>query len=159
MRRPAIAAASLAAVLAASLALALALPGCGGPPPLASCGDHLGGVWQTADGAARWHLLDGGARVEGYPLVRELPPAPAGTIAAPAVLDLRRSGHELSGVAARRWHRGADTCTVRAPARVRGCAGDRLALAVGDTGPPSDWSACTPGSAPATTQLLRRTWP
>jgi hypothetical protein len=129
------------------------------PPPLASCADHLGGVWVTDDGAARWQLRDGGDRLDAYPLTRELPVAPPGTIAAPAMLDLRRRRDEVTGNVVRRWHRGGETCVVRAPARVRGCRDDRLTLTVESTAAPADWTRCQPSSGPTATYLLRRTWP
>ncbi len=146
--RPALAAAAVAVVLAA----------CDRSPTLATCADHLGGVWQTADGSARWHILDGGERLQAYPLVRELPAMPTGTQAAPSTLDLRRSRGEVVGTVIRRWHRGGEVCVVRAPARIRGCAADRLTLTFGDTGPPTDWTACRV-DGPTTAQLLQRTWP
>ena len=109
--------------LAAAL---LVLAACDRSPTVTDCSEHLGGVWETADGTARWHILDGGARLQAYPLVRELPPMPPGTQAAPATLDLRRNGREITGDVLRRWNQGAHICTVRAPARIRGCSGDRL---------------------------------
>lgn len=147
-----------AAIVAATLALA-PLAACDRTPSVASCADHLGGVWVSADGAARWHILDGGARLEAYPLVKELPPAPAGAIAAPARLDLRRTGAEVVGTVARRWQHGAALCVVRAPARIRGCAADRLTLIMDPTTAPADLAACAPPAGAATTLLLRRTWP
>jgi hypothetical protein len=147
-----------AAAATAVLALAVALAACDRSPSVAHCGDHLGGVWISEDGAARWHVLDGGARLSGYPLVRELPEVPPGMQAAPAVLDLRRSGHEVTGDVVRRWHQGAHMCTVRAPARIRGCNGDRMTLTLGDTGAPA-FPGCIRGSSQPRTQLLRRSWP
>ncbi len=129
------------------------------PDPLRSCADHLGGVWQTADGAARWHIVDGGERLDAYPLVRELPEAPPGTQPAPSTLELRRTGTEVAGSAVRRWHRGADICVLRAPARIRGCQADRLTLTLGDTGAPASWSPCAPPDRPMRTQLVQRIWP
>jgi hypothetical protein len=141
--------------LAAAL---LALAACDRSPTVADCGGHLGGVWESDDGAARWHVLDGGERLEAYPLVRELPAQPPGTQAAPARLTLRRSGREVSGEIVRRWHQGAHMCAVRAPARIRGCSADRLMLSVGDTGAPAS-PECDPPTASLETQLLRRSWP
>jgi hypothetical protein len=144
--------------LAAAAALA-ALAGCDRSPSVANCGEHLGGVWENAGATARWHILDGGARLEAYPLVRELPPMPPGTIAAPARLELQRTGREVAGDVVRRWHQGAHMCIVRAPARIRGCSGDRLTLSIGDTGAPS-FPGCDSSPANAvSTQLLRRSWP
>ncbi len=144
--------------LTSATLVAAALAACDRSPSAAHCGDHLGGIWETTDGAARWHILDGGARLEGYPLVRELPAAPTGTQAAPSRLELRRTGREIAGDVVRRWHRGAHMCIVRAPARIRGCSGDRLTLTLGDTGAPT-FPACDPPQAPPHTQLLRRAWP
>ena len=152
---PARRAAAVVMVIAALAALAAA---CDRSPTAAHCGDHLGGVWETDDGAARWHLLDGGARIEGYPLVRELPDTPTGTQAAPSRLELRRADREVAGDVVRRWHQGARTCIVRAPARIRGCSADRLTLTLGDTGAPS-FPSCDPPREPPRTLLLRRTWP
>jgi hypothetical protein len=140
-------------------AILVALAACDRSPSVASCAEHLGGVWATDDGSGRWHIRDGGKTLEAYPLVRELPAAAAGTLPAPSMIDLRRQGDEVAGTVVRRWHRGAQTCLMRAPARVRGCRDDRMTLTVGDTGAPVDWHACAaPESAPAT-QLLRRVWP
>lgn len=136
----------------------LALVACNRSPSIASCEDHLGGVWESADGAARWHVLDGGERLEAYPLVRELPAMPPGTQAAPSRLELRRSGREIAGSVVRRWNQGAHICVVRAPARIRGCSGDRLTLVLGDTSSPP-WPACDVPEKPQTAQLLRRAWP
>jgi hypothetical protein len=141
--------------LAAAL---LALAACDRSPSVTSCEDHLGGVWESADGAARWHILDGGERLEAYPLVRELPPMPPGTQAAPARLELRRSGREITGSVVRRWNQGAHTCVVRAPAHIRGCSGDRITLTLGDTSSPA-WPACDAPGRSQITQLLRRAWP
>jgi len=138
--------------------IAAALAGCDRSPSVADCGEHLGGVWESADGSARWHILDGGARVEAYPLVRELPAVPPGTQTAPSRLELRRTGREVSGSVVRRWHLLAHICVVRAPARIRGCAEDRLSLTLGDTGTPN-WITCVSPDRPPTTQMLRRTWP
>jgi hypothetical protein len=142
------------------LAAALVLAACDRSPRAADCGDHLGGVWSTDDGAARWHIRDSGrAMLEAYPVVRELPAAPPGTIAAPSMIDLRRTGDQIEGTVVRRWHRGGQTCIVRAPARVRGCTDDRLTLTLGSTGAPADWTACRAPDSPSTTQLLHRVWP
>lgn len=142
--------------LAAALVV---LAACERPAPLASCADHLGGVWVTDDGAARWQLRDGGDRIDGFPLMKELPAAPPGAIAAPAMLDLRRAGDEVSGTVARRWHRGGESCVLRATARVRGCRDDRLTLTLEGTAAPADWGSCRPSNGPSTTYLLRRSWP
>lgn len=144
---------------ALALALVAVVAACDRSPTVASCADHLGGVWESADGAARWHLSDGGERLAGYPLVRELPAAPPGARPAPSFLELRRSGREVAGSVVRRWERGAERCVVRAPAVIRGCAADRLTLTLGATTAPTDWAACRSADAPATTLLLRRTWP
>lgn len=146
-----------AAVVAAALH-ALALAACDRSPAVADCGGHLGGVWESDDRAARWHVLDGGARLEAYPLVRELPAMPPGTQAAPARLELRRTGREVTGEVVRRWHHGAHMCAVRATARIRGCSGDRMMLSVGDTGAPA-FPGCDPPTESLRTQLLRRSWP
>lgn len=139
--------------------IAVAGAACDRSPSAADCGDHLGGVWESADGAARWHIRDGGAKLEAYPTVRELPDAAPGTVPAPSMLDLARTGQEVEGRVVRRWHRGGQTCIVRAPARIRGCSDDRLTLTLGGTAAPTDWSACRPPDAPPTTHLLRRIWP
>ena len=76
--------------LAFALVAALAAAGCDRSPSAAHCGDHLGGIWETADGSARWHVLDGGDRLQAFPLVRELPVVPSGMQASPSRLDLRR---------------------------------------------------------------------
>jgi hypothetical protein len=144
--------------LAVAVVATAALAACDRSPSVAHCGEHLGGVWQTDDGAARWHILDGGARLQAFPLVRELPPVPAGMQAGPARLELRRTGREVAGDVVRRWHQGAHICVVRAPARIRGCSDDRLTLTLGDTGAPS-WPACDVRDSPPSTQLLRRSWP
>lgn len=142
-----------------AVVLTAALAGCDRSPSVADCSEHLGGVWETADAAARWHILDGGERLEAYPLVRELPAMPPGTQAAPARLELRRTGREVAGDVVRRWHQGAHICVVRAPARIRGCSDDRLTLTVGDTGAPT-FPGCDSRSTDALhTQLLRRSWP
>lgn len=138
---------------------ALLLAACDRSPSAASCADHLGGVWESDDGAARWHIRDGGKVLEAYPLVRELPDAPAGTIPAPSMLDLARTGDEVAGRVVRRWHRGGETCILRAPARIRGCRDDRLTLTLGSTAAPADWTDCRAPDAPPLTQLLRRIWP
>ena len=149
-----------AALIAPAIAAAAAaIAACDRSPSAASCADHLGGVWTTDDGSARWHIRDGGARLEAYPVVKELPPAPAGTIAAPAMIDLRREGTEVAGTIVRRWHQGCRTCLVRAPARIRGCADNRLTLTVGSTAVPTDWETCHPAEATPATQLLHRIWP
>src|SRR5690242_6029933 len=101
----------------------LALVACNRSPSIASYEDHLGGVWESDDGTARWHILDGGERLEAYPLVRELPAMPPGTQAAPSRLELRRTGREIACSVVRRWNQGAHICVVRAPARIRGCSG------------------------------------
>lgn len=144
-----------------AIVVTAALAACDRSPSAAHCGDHLGGVWETDDGAARWHILDGAARLEVYPLVRELPAIPSGMQAAPSRIELRRSGREIAGEVVRRWHHGAHICIVRAPARIRGCSGDRLTLTLADTGAPSFPSCASSDDATRTqrTQLLRRTWP
>lgn len=141
----------------ASALLALAAA-CDRSPSVADCGGHLGGIWETADRSARWHISDGGARLDAYPLVRELPTVPPGMQASPAHLELRRTGREVAGDVVRRWHQGAHMCIVRAPARIRGCSDDRLTLSLGDTGAPPFPGCELPGSSPHT-QLLRRSWP
>lgn len=143
---------------AAAMLSMLAAAACHRSPNVTSCEEHLGGVWESDDGAARWHVLDGGERIEAYPLVRELPAMPPGTQAAPSRLELRRSGREVAGSVVRRWNQGAHICVVRAPARIRGCSGDRLTLTLGDTGAPA-WPACDAPDRPETAQFLRRTWP
>jgi hypothetical protein len=150
--------AAVVPALVPALVFAL-VAGCDRSPSLATCADHVGGVWETADGADRWHLVDGGERLEGYPLVRELPAAGSDAIAAPSMLELRRAGREVAGAVRRRWQRGAETCVVRAPARIRGCAGDRLTLSLGDTGAPTDWTACRGPGGAARTLVLTRRWP
>lgn len=136
----------------------LALVGCDRSPTVADCGEHLGGVWETADGTARWHIMDGGARLDAYPLVRELPAVPPGMQASPSHLELRRAGRDVAGDVVRRWHQGAHICMVRAPARIRGCNGDRLTLSIGDTGAPT-FPGCNSSESSPRSQLLRRTWP
>ncbi len=144
------------AALAAALMLAA---GCERTAPLGSCADDLGGVWRTDDGAVQWQVRDRGVRLDAYPLTKELPPAPPGTIAAPSMIDLQRKNGEVGGTVVRRWHRGGETCIVRAPARVRGCRDDRLTLTLESTSAPADWKSCQASGGPATTHLLRRTWP
>ncbi|HUQ04272.1 MAG TPA: hypothetical protein VM261_17355 [Kofleriaceae bacterium] len=143
---------------AAALALFAALAACDRALSAEHCGDHLGGVWETDDGSARWHIMDGGARLQAYPLVRELPAMPPGTQAAPSVLELRRVGREVAGDVVRRWHQGAHMCNVRAPARIRGCHKDRIALSIGDTRAPQ-FPGCEAPAGGLRTQLLRRSWP
>ncbi len=131
------------------------------PAPLRSCEDPLGGVWTTEPGAATsatWHLIDSSDRLDGFPSYRELPPEPAGTIAAPSLVSLRRRHGEVAGTVSRRWQRGAATCVVRSPAVVRGCVADRIGLQLGPTGAPVDWTTCAPTGEPVM-QLLRRSWP
>jgi len=146
-------------VAALAVTAAAAAAGCDRPAPLASCAGSLGGVWVGERGGERWHLLDGGERLSAYPVYRDLPAAPPGTRPAPASLALTRHGVEVTGQVVRRWERGGRLCVVRAPAGIRGCSGDRMVLTMADTGPPTDWDACTRPAGPATTLLLRRTWP
>ncbi len=126
------------------------------PAPLDSCADPLTGQWTSS--TATWHLLDARDRVDGFPIYRELPAEPPDTLAAPAVLALRRQGSAVTGTISRRWQQGAAICTVRSPATIRACTADRLALQLGPTGAPSDWTTCAPTGA-AQTLLLRRSWP
>jgi hypothetical protein len=147
-----------AAVAAAALVIAAALAGCDRSPSARDCADHLGGVWESEDGSARWHIMDGGARLTAYPLVRELPPQPPGTQAAPSFLELRRNGREVTGDVVRRWHQGAYMCIVRAPARIRGCHSDRITVSIGDAGAPQ-FPGCDAPAGGVRTQLLRRSWP
>jgi len=128
------------------------------PPPLASCDDSLRGIWATEPGAtpaATFHVVDRGAAVDAIPITRELPAEPPGTLAAPALVELRREHGQVAGRVLRRWHRGGATCRVASPAVIRGCAADRLTLQLGPTGAPSDWTTCAPTGA-ATALLLRR---
>ena len=97
----------------------------------------------------------GGAAVDAIPITREVPAEPPGTLAAPALVELRREHGQVAGRVLRRWHRGGATCRVASPAVIRGCAADRLTLQLGPTGAPSDWTTCAPTGA-ATALLLRR---
>jgi hypothetical protein len=133
-----------------ALALAaLAVAGaCDRTEPIASCTDDLRGVYAVT--GARWMVLDHRTTLEAYPLFDDAAGRRAdGVEIAPRVLDLRRDGRTLAGSVRRRYLRGTDVCTARAPARVTRCAGDTLELVLGDPLPPLGFSPCAwPSPAP-----------
>jgi hypothetical protein len=142
-----------AAIAAAIAAAALATAGgaCDGRPPLASCDDNLRGVY--AEGGRRWMILDSGAELEAYPLFPDVAPAP-GLEVAPRVIGLSRAPGGIRGNVRRRYMRGAQVCTGRAPAHVTACAGEAIQIVLADPAPPLQWpaapeQACT-WSSPAT---------
>ncbi len=138
-------------MIRALLALAL-VAGCDGATTVRGCDDDLAGVWRSEGGT--WQLLDHRARLELYPLHRELPTAlPERVVAAPLVIDLTRTrGAAPTGTATRRYERGAQFCRRTAPATLRTCADDRLTIDLAPPPPPDDWTACT-GAAGAPTVL------
>jgi hypothetical protein len=155
----------------AAIALAVAAAACG-KPDLTSCADDLGGPW-TVVGATtpsgeprRYHALDLGTTVELYPMFDDglvdaadrKTTAPAAVIAAPAAFDLARSRglDELSGHQERRFMRGGQSCTLRALAHLRGCAGDHAILETTELAPPTDWARCAQAPAPSVQWQLSR---
>ena len=94
------------------------------------------------------------------PLASADPAAPAAPapVFSPLRISLRRRGEVLEGTAAFRIAQGGRTCTVSAPARLSGCAGDRAVLSAPvEVRADVDLDACAPLSAPAMADVpLRR---
>jgi hypothetical protein len=144
------------------LAVVAVLAGCGAPAAPVSCSDDLHGVYRTPDGA-RWMLLDnraaGTPSLEAYPLFPDAADvvAPTGVSVAPRVIDLHPAGDKLSGDVLRRYTRGGDACTVRAPAHVTSCSATGLDLVLSDPPPPIGFAPCElPRGAPSRRELWTR---
>ena len=132
--------------LVCMLALVIVCGACG-RAPIASCDEDLTGVYDA--GGSRWMILDNGPTLEAYPLFPDL--RTGDVLAAPRVLDLHRP--ELIGDVKRRYTRGGDHCTMRAPARLTACTNDRLELVLADPAAPLALPDC--GGPPAETHVER----
>ena len=137
----------------AAVLAALALAACSRRAPLASCNDHLRGVYTAGpgDGAERWMILDSDDKLEAYPLFPDAD-GPRELEIGPRRIDLTRSRADatLAGTVHRRYMRRADLCDAQAPVHVTRCAGDTLELVLTDPAPPLGFAPCSwPGSAPS----------
>jgi hypothetical protein len=131
---------------AAALAV-LACAACGAPAGPGTCADDLQGVYTAPDGA-RWMVLDnrreGLPSLEVYPLFPDAADvvAPAGVVVAPRVIDLRVAGARAAGDVLRRYTRGGDACTARAPVHVTACTPAGLELVLADPAAPLGFAPC-----------------
>ncbi len=152
-------------------AVGLLAAACTPPPERDSCGQVVGGTWRVVAPAERagaeWAVDDHGGTVELFALSRPGHLAvddgvPTGTYAAPIAIALERTvapgGASLTGLARRRFTRGAEVCVVKAPAAIAGCRGTTLELTVPTLALPADLAACPdqPGIAGSTTLTLRQ---
>ena len=140
--------------VASSTGVALLVAACR-HPAATTCADDLQGVYTTPAGE-RWHLLDNGPTLEAYPMFDDshgsanlagsvgLGSGSAGLVVAPRVIDLTRTPDRLEGTISRRYMRGADACTGRAPFHVTGCTAGGLDVVAGDVAPPLALAPCTP---------------
>jgi hypothetical protein len=127
-------------IRAAALVL---LASCGGPEPLASCTDDLGGAWRSESGE-RWMILDSRRTLEAFPLFDDTKlPGVTHEIGARAI-DLARQRGQVS----RRFTSAGTSCVEKAPAHLVSCAGDKLELVLADPSPPISYATCASGSPP-----------
>ena len=130
--------------------VAAVLVACDGKQPINTCDDNLHGVWTTPSNA-RWMILDYGATLEAFALFDD-----AVTDGAPRLIDLSRA-ERFAGEVKRRYQRGADICTARAPIRVTRCGGRELELVLADPVAPITYAPCTwPQHAPSRVERWRR---
>lgn len=128
-------------IRAALAALGMLAAACDRAPTITTCSDDLGGAWRDEATGHRWMILDTGAELEVYPLFPDVPPTPSLEVA-PRVLDLARTGDQVTGDVKRRFMRGAEACIARAAVRVTTCSPDALELVLGEPSPPLAFAPC-----------------
>lgn len=126
----------------AAIALAVVCA-CHRSPSITSCADDLGGLWRDPSGHT-WMILDEGASLEVYPVFDD-GVGPAAIVEAPRVIDLARSGEQMTGSVHRQYVKGGDACTASVPARVTACADRALDIVLADPTPPLGFAPCAWG--------------